>query len=415
MKKKILTSLLVAASLIGVTSCGNEEENVSSSSESSQALASSEATSSSENSQSSDYSINIYDVDGLLLNSYTFDANSEKSAYELLLENADVKLFGTYINSIDSSYEDYNYYLALYVNDEYSMVGFDQLEAQAGDVIDFKVTCWNDSFSENDIKLDIALHQYVRDHLGSRILSETFSDAMNDYWTYAGLQFIDEVDAYSINPTLRSDAETYDLNKLIDTDYFKYYSVASAVGADLSDLRTAYTAYLETISTDYEELKTPFIVGPAQAFNISSSKIDALINTTDIPSIKGSYEWDGVTYEYTNDAYFWYYILESLYGNETSNEVLKTIANTEYDNAATLSLAISTFAAANKSITDSALYNEGVDSLLEQILSYYDEDLNLIKYSQYDTGVNMSTNQIYTNLFAYKKQRNTNTAQNIFA
>ena len=199
------------------------------------------------------------------------------------------------------------------------------------------------------------------------------------------------------------------------TDYFKYYSVASALGADLSDLRTAYTAYLETISTDYEELKTPFIVGPAQAFNISSSKIDALINTTDIPSIKGSYEWDGVTYEYTNDAYFWYYILESLYGNETSNEVLKTIANTEYDNAATLSLAISTFAAANKSITDSALYNEGVDSLLEQILSYYDEDLNLIKYSQYDTGVNMSTNQIYTNLFAYKKQRNTNTAQNIFA
>ena len=119
MKKKILTSLLVTASLIGVTSCGNEEENVSSSSESSQALASSEATSSSENSQSSDYSINIYDVDGLLLNSYTFDANSEKSAYELLLENADVKLFGTYINSIDSSYEDYNYYLALYVNDEY--------------------------------------------------------------------------------------------------------------------------------------------------------------------------------------------------------------------------------------------------------------------------------------------------------
>ena len=414
MKKKILTSLLVAASLIGVTSCGNEEENVSSSSESSQALASSEATSSSENSQSSDYSINIYDVDGLLLNSYTFDANSEQSAYELWLENADVEVDGTFINSVDSSFFEYGYYLAVTVNDEYSNVGFNEIDAKAGDVIDLKVTCWNTALSDDDIKLDIALHQYVRDYLKDSIKDDSLSDAMSDYWTYAGLKFIDELDVNGVNTSLKSEVEAYDLSNLNGTDYFKYYSVASAVGADLTAFKTAYTAYLDTISTEYSELQTPFLIAPAKELDIESTKINTLLDSS-APDLKGSYEWDGVTYEYTNDAYFWYYILESLYGNETSNEVLKTIANTEYDNAATLSLAISTFAAANKSITDGAIYNEGVDSLLEQILSYYDEDLNLIKYSTYDTGLNYSTNQIYANLFAYKKQRNTNTAQNIFA
>lgn len=414
MKKKILTSLLVAASLIGVTSCGNEEENVSSSTESSQALASSEATSSSENSQSSDYSINIYDVDGLLLNTYTFDANSEKSAYELLLENADVEVDGTFINSVDSSFFEYGYYLAVTVNDEYSNVGFNEIDAKSGDVIDLKVTCWNTALSDDDIKLDIALHQYVRDYLKDSIKDDSLSDAMSDYWTYAGLKFIDELDVNGVNTSLKSEVEAYDLSNLNGTDYFKYYSVASAVGADLTAFKTAYTAYLDTISTEYSELQTPFLIAPAKELDIESTKINTLLDSS-APDLKGSYEWDGVTYEYTNDAYFWYYILESLYGNETSNEVLKTIANIEYDNAATLSLAISTFAAANKSITDSALYNEGVDSLLEQILSYYDEDLNLIKYSQYDTGVNMSTNQIYTNLFAYKMSRNGNKSQNIFA
>ena len=403
MKKKILTSLLVAASLIGVTSCGNEEEIVSSSSESSQALA------------SSDYSINIYDVDGLLLNSYTFDANSEKSAYELLLENADVEVDGTFINSVDSSFFEYGYYIAVTVNDEYSNVGFNEIDAKAGDVIDLKVTCWNTALSDDDIKLDIALHQYVRDYLKDSIKDDSLSDAMSDYWTYAGLKFIDELDVNGVNTSLKSEVEAYDLSNLNGTDYFKYYSVASAVGADLTAFKTAYTAYLDTISTEYSELQTPFLIAPAKELDIKSTKINTLLDSS-APDLKGSYVWEEVTYEYINDGYFWYYILESLYGNNPSDTILSTIANLDYEgNGATLSLAIATFAAANERIVDAKYYENNNETLLKQMISLYDEDLNLIKYSQYDTGVNMSTNQIYTNLFAYKMSRNGNKSKNIFA
>ena len=47
--------------------------------------------------------------------------------------------------------------------------------------------------------------------------------------------------------------------------------------------------------------------------------------------------------------------------------------------------------------------------------TYYDEELTLVKYATTDTGVNMSTNQIYAGLMAYKVQRDLGIAANIFA
>ena len=47
--------------------------------------------------------------------------------------------------------------------------------------------------------------------------------------------------------------------------------------------------------------------------------------------------------------------------------------------------------------------------------TYYDAELNLVKYAVSDTGVNFSTNQIYASLMAYKACRDLGTAVNIFA
>ena len=51
--------------------------------------------------------------------------------------------------------------------------------------------------------------------------------------------------------------------------------------------------------------------------------------------------------------------------------------------------------------------------LIEKILESYDTQLGLIKYTESDTGINYSTNQIYSSLIAYKYQRDTNKAVNI--
>ena len=269
---------------------------------------------------------------------------------------------------------------------------------------------------ETDKLVDEAVNKYVTDYLIEDIKDDTVTNIHGDYsnftnfWTYLVVgELKDNNYAISIknhNQALYDYIKDYDLSTLSGVDFAKYYYYAKAFDINLDNFKVKYAQYLDTtlVSEYYEygEYSLPFEIAPAKALKIQSDKITSLVNSSYSPST-----------EYGYDGCNWDYISDTLHGKTVDYDLLDTLSKATYDNPTSIALSIASFAASNVNIRDSKYKNENKD-LVQKLLESYDTTLGLIKYDPTDTGINYSTNQIYASLIAYKYQRDTKTAVNIF-
>ena len=414
-KKRIILSIALASiSLFAISSCGDNEEKssssiIESSSEEKKSSSSAEEKSSSVSSSDEEgtYTVTVYDIDGEKLSTYNIDIEKGKSFVDQLKENANVKYtdesWGTYIKAIDNSIEDGNYFLALYENNVASMVGVDQIQLDDGDVIDFKVECYNSSFTETDKLVDKAVYQYLKKYLNNDFTNDT---SFSKYWSYICYYLLgDNSTKYvTLNSDLSAYLDTYDVTSLSDTNYGKYYYTARAYGKNLDSFKTQYKTFLDGITSPVGTYTIPFEVSFAKNLNISSDIIDLVKDANyDTEPSWGSY--DG-----TN----WYYVAQLACGKDANTSFLTSISQASYNNSTSLAISLDSFAASGVNPNQSAYLKDG-KSLVERLFDSYDEELGLIKYKTTDTSTEMSTNQIYTSLISYKAFRDSGKAVNYLA
>ena len=267
------------------------------------------------------------------------------------------------------------------------------------------------SCNSNDI-----LHIFTSNYLIEDIKDDTVEEISGEYsnlsnfWTYLVVAELKQnkytIDIKSENSAIYNYIKNYDVNTLTGVDFGKYYYYAKAFDLDLTAYKAKYAEFvndsLESEYTDgyYQEYSIPFEIAPAKNFNVQSYKLTNLINTTYKPSTE--YGYDGVN---------WLYQVNTLLGKKIDEEYLTTLSKATYDNPTSIALSIASFAASNKNVRQ---YTNDGKNLLDSLLDSYDSNLGLIKYAASDTGINYSTNQIYASLIAYKYQRDTKTAVNIF-
>ena len=80
-----------------------------------------------------------------------------------------------------------------------------------------------------------------------------------------------------------------------------------------------------------------------------------------------------------------------------------------------VAIELQAFAALNVSPRSTEYEVDSKDIIEFLFDGYYDNDMNLIKVSMSDTDVNMSTNQIYASLAAYKVQRDKGASAYLYA
>ena len=144
-------------------------------------------------------------------------------------------------------------------------------------------------------------------------------------------------------------------------------------------------------------------MSPAKKLGLTSDKLNGLINTDYLAAT--TWGIDGIAWQTTSLQLF----------DKYNTDILTNFPAADYGNGASTALALLPYAALNENVRDSKYEQNGSDLIEILIDNYYDEELCLLKYSKNDTAVNMSTNQIYAAIMAYKAQRDYNKAANIFA
>ena len=111
-------------------------------------------------------SINVFDLDEEMIGSKEIITTENANVLDLLKENFKVESttsqYGEYLNSVNDSIIDPNYYLAIYENNELTSTGISELKANDGDVFDIKDICWNTEFDEIDILVDKTIYGFMK-------------------------------------------------------------------------------------------------------------------------------------------------------------------------------------------------------------------------------------------------------------
>ena len=335
-----------------------------------------------------------------------FNANITSSSY------------GSYVRCFNN-YVDPNWYVAIYENGEYSSVGLNGLEADAGDVFEFKYECWNtvesggilDSY---DVLVDQAIYNYYDDVFLNKALDiETYSG--NLYWDAMALnKYKEHSDSYLLNScnnllfTNECEAEIAFMNydTLTGNNLFKYYYVARIKGGCNSDkFKTKYQSYLDTLDEypAYGEYSIPFHTGVAKTLGLQLN--DAIKNTTYKPDL--TYGPEGLAWQLTGLACY----------NTLTKSDLSALTFDALDNPyiGSKDVALSTYmlpyAAANISFRE--LKTADGEDAIQYLFNHY-FDLDTFKFETEKLDNDISSNQIYAGLVAYKFQRDTNSATNLF-
>jgi len=366
------------------------------------------------------FEIAVYDIDDELLGEEVLVAGSYDSLWDALDANFDVVAtetsYGHYITSINSSVVDANYYVAIYENGEMAQTGIDGLTIDAGDLFEFKVECWNTTssgygaFDDYDVLVDKALYHYAKTYMQDlNAQSTTYSDS--NYWNYMlnNLMIANSYDTNLFktltNDSVKSELESEDVTALSGADIGKYYYAAKSFGVDLTSFTAAYQTVITDIDTTYSDYVTPFVISPAKELNVTSDNLTTLVENATQSSTE--YGIDGLVWQVATLAMF------DKYDDATilSNFNYRT---TTYG-CTSVAIQLQAFAALNVSARDSAYEVDSKDIIEVLFDDFYDSDLGLIKVATSDTGTNMSTNQIYASLAAYKVQRDKGAAAYLYA
>ena len=374
------------------------------------------STSSSSSTQPDSYTVNVYDLDDELLGSKTIAVSQYDSFYAAL--DAEFELvapdsgYGHYISSINGSVVDSNWSMMVYVNGQSATVGIDDLVVNANDVIDIKNECWaaidygyGVTMDEYDVLVDKTLYHYIKTELKQKMESITTYTGYT-YWEMLMINLLktygydSSLLTFNYTSELASSISSADLDSFAATDWGKYYAHAKQLDLVAEDFVTKYTSFVENqMDTTVSPWTTPFYTFPAMQNEITSEKFNTISNselTTDMTWGSDGRAWQMLCQSYWNDSY--------------ASADLQLFLN-EWDNCASYAHILSVFAAVNENVRDDS-YNIGSKDIIEVMFDeYYDSTTNLLKVYKTDTTINMSTNQVYAGLSAYKAWRDQYTKQ----
>ena len=364
------------------------------------------------------YTVNIYDLDGELLTTKKLKGTGNDRFFDNLTLDFDVNYteseYGHYLKSINGQIEDPNWYVSIYENGAYSQVGVDQLHIDDGDVFDFKVECWNtvesgygilDSY---DVNVDKAIYHYAKTYL-----KDTFANATS----YKDSRYWDNMIIYAMasngydkrlfnadnfSKDYVDSVKNEDVSTLSGANIGKWFYAARNLGVDLTSFKTSYQTYLEGLTSYGSEYVMPFTTSPAVYLEMSNYISNDVKNTT----YRAETSWgiDGLTWQIANLALF----------NDLNESELETFTASDKGNGISTALCLLPYAALNKNVR--ANKNDSNKDLLEVLFdTYYDSELDLIKWKTTDTKITGNSNQIYASLVAYKVNRDLGKKVSIFA
>ena len=364
------------------------------------------------------FKVSVYDIDGESLGEETFKVSNDANFFDTMKTEFDVDYsvsdYGVYLNSINGSIVDSNYYLAIYENGAMASTGVDGLVIDDNDEFEFKVECWNTIESgygvldQYDVLVDKIIYSYAKNYM-PEILTAINDFNGSGYWDilYVNMMMNNGYDANLFNNSYFSEelknSLNVDLSTLSGASFGKYYYTAKVLGNDLTSFKEVYQNALNNDLGAYSEWVSPLMTTPAKSLDITSSTLESHLSA----DYKADLTWgpDGRSYQVCNLALF----------NKCDEAMLEDLIGTiEFGNAASNSLMLMAFASLGLNPRDSK-YEVNQKDILENLIDvYYDENLGLVKYAVSDTGVNFSTSQIYAGLMAYKASRDLYKAVNIF-
>lgn len=422
MKKKMLLLGLAGASIISLAACKNEKTTTTTTNPVVTTTAIDTTTTLETTTEAKDitYTVSLKDIDGEVLID-NLELTSKEGSKSILsdIEDAGYQVtgyetdYGFYLTSIAGSIIDNNYYVAFKVNGEEASVGASSYELKDGDQIEFEVQCFNvvdfgGAFDETDVLVDKIIYSYLKNYMPTLIANDQ-TYASSDYWTYMTINALTDnlydfsYDQAIIKADLKDSIENVDLSTLSGANYGKYYWTAKALGYDLSSFKEVYQAHIDSISTEYSQYVTPFEVAPAYGLGVTSDNLTTLVKDAMMAST-----------QYGIDALAWQ--VASLAPYNKYNYTMVNFLNTRSESSCTSNaLQLIDFAAFNVNPRDEQYEVDGVDLIEYIIANFYDEETNLVKVYPTDEGTNMSTNQIYAGLVAYKISRDKQKAVYLFA
>ncbi len=372
------------------------------------------------------FEIKIVDIDDEVLGDKTLVAGAYNSLWDALDTNFDVVAteseYGHYITSINNSVVDSNYFMSIYENGVSAQTGIDGLTIDAGDLFEFKVECfntveWGGTFDSYDLLVDKTFYHYAKTYMNTINAESTKYDDSN-YWNYMlnNLMIKNGYDKNLFktltNESVKNSLLEANVNELMaDVNVSKnapkigkYYWAAKSFNLDLTSFTEAYQTAINDISTSYSDYVTPFVISPAKALNITSANLTSLIANAEDASTK--WGTDGLAWQIASLAMF----------DKYDKTVLSKLnARVTTYGCTSVAIELQAFAALNVSPRSTEYEVDSKDIIEFLFDGYYDNDMNLIKVSMSDTDVNMSTNQIYASLAAYKVQRDKGASAYLYA
>ena len=437
MKKRLFAIPMAFGLAMAIAGCGNEVSSTSKTSVATTTVTTTEtvATTTDEKTTTTtettipdegSYTVKVYDIDDELIGEKTIKLNPSSTVLSQLEENFNVESYegswGTVLTSINNSVVDNNYYLAIYENGSLASTGVDGLEANPGDVFEYKVECWKTiafgyTFDEYDILVDKAIYHYAKNGLKTSLAnSNSFLDST--YWQAMAINLMKNngYDTNLFNVNLFTDAYKNSLYGVdydnmpnltawpTDANYAKWYYAARLFNVEDENFTSHFSAQIGGITSYRDEYSLPFNLSIAKEMNLDSLVSSDVLHTTYRASLE--YGTDGIAWQLTGMA---------LYNTLADSEFdVFTLENIQKNYAKDVSTAIILlpFAATNKNPREFNITEN--EDLLEYLFSFYNQDSYKFNI-ELDSSTDSSSNQIYASLMAYKVQRDLGKAVVLFA
>ncbi len=260
---------------------------------------------------------------------------------------------------------------------------------------------------EIDSLVDEIIETYASTTLKSS-LGASVSYADSTYWQIQGIKVMIDAKANKklFNYDMLTDAykesvTNQDVTQLTGAGYAKYYYAARALGKDTTSFKSAYTSYLESVTEYgmYAEYTLPFTLSIAKDLKLSDKVNTNVINTTYLSDT--TWGTDGLAWQLTGLA---------LYKDVKANLSAFTLESLEssYSVDVSLSAMLLPYAASNLNAREASF------DIVAELLKHYDKEEKKFETEKLGAG-DYSSNQIYAALMAYKAQRDTKKAVNLFA